>query len=119
MAKVFSIHEVELRPGVTAEEFERFLKTEYMSGALPMPIGWSVAYLQGNRGIRAGKYVVLYEVASVEERDNFFPEAGTPSAKFHQYNQLRTTAQQALEEKMSTYVTASGESFTDYTVIAG
>ena len=119
MAKVFSTHELELRPGVTAEEFERFLTTEYMAGAAPLSAGWSVAYMKGNRGERAGKYAVVYEVASVEERDRYFPQAGEPSAEYEQWSQQRTADQQAIEEKLNSLATGHGKIFTDYTVIAG
>ncbi len=119
MAKVISIHEIELRPAVTAEEFEHFLTAEYLPGVAPMPPGWSVTYLKGDRAERAGKFAVLFEAASVEERDRFFPASGEPSAELQQQHRLRTPAQVALEEKMHTFAAEIGEIFTDYTVIIG
>jgi hypothetical protein len=119
MTKVISIHEIELRAGVAAEEFEHFLTAEYLPGVAPMPPGWSVTHLKGDRAERVGKFAVLFEVASVEERDRFFPTSGEPSAVLQHWRQQRTAAQEALEEKMHTFAAEIGEIFTDYTVIAG
>ena len=119
MTKVISIHEIELHPGVTTEEFERFLTAEYLPGVAPMPPGVSVAYLKGDRAERAGKFAVLFEVESVEVRDRFFPNSGEPSAELQYWRGRRTAAQEALEEKMHTFAAEIGEIFTDYTVIAG
>jgi hypothetical protein len=119
MTKVISIHEIELRPGITTEEFERFLTAEYLPGVAPMPPGWSVTYLKGDRAERAGKFAVLFEVDSVEMRDRFFPSSGEPSAELQHQHRLRTAAQAALEDKMHTLAAEIGEIFTDYTVIAG
>jgi hypothetical protein len=118
MAKVFSIHEIELKPGVTEEEFEHFLTTEYRVGAAPLPAGWSVVFMKGNRGKRDSKYVIAYEVASVEERDRYFPKSGEPSAEFEQWVQQWTADQQAVDHKLNAFSTGQGEMFTDYTVIA-
>jgi len=119
MTKVISIHEIELHPGVTTEEFERFLTAEYLPGVAPMPPGCSVTYLKGDRAERAGKFAVLFEVESVEMRDRFFPSSGEPSAELQYWRGRRTAAQEALEEKMHTFAAEIGEIFTDYTVIAG
>ena len=119
MAKVFGIHEVELRPGVTAEEFERFLTQEYIPGAAPLPAGWQVSYLKGNRGERVGKFAILFEIASVEDRDRLFTVGGEGSTEFQQWLQQQTAAQEALADKLSTFVTPPGETYTDYEVIAG
>ena len=119
MTKVISIHEIELRPGVTTEEFERFLTAEYLPGVAPMPPGVSVAYLKGDRAERAGKFAVLFEVDSVELRDRFFPRSSEPSAELQYWRGRRTAAQEALEEKMHTFAAEIGEIFTDYIVISG
>jgi hypothetical protein len=119
MTKVISIHEIELRPGVTTEEFERFLTAEYLPGVAPMPPGSSATYLKGDRAERAGKFAVLFEMESVEMRDRFFPSSGEPSAELQHWRGRRTPAQEALEDKMHTLAAEIGEIFTDYIVIAG
>ena len=119
MTKVIAIHEIELRPGVTAEEFERFLTTEYLPGVAPLPDGWSVVYLRGDRGERAGKFAVLFEVGSVAKRDRYFPADGKPSAEVQQWRRQWTSAQVALEDKWHALAAETGEIFTDYAVIGG
>jgi hypothetical protein len=119
MAKVFGVHEIELRPGVTAEEFERFLAQEYAPAEAPPPAGLKVYHLKGDRGERAGKYLVLIEIDSVETRDHYFPAPGELSAAAQQYFDQRSESQQALDAKMDTLVTPVGEIYTDYVVIAG
>jgi len=119
MAMVFGVHEIDLRPGVTAEEFERFLAQEYAPGAAPQPAGWKTYYLKGDRGDRAGKYLVLIAIDSVETRDHYFPAPGELSAAAQQYFDQRSESEQAVAAKLDTLVTPVGESYTDYVVIAG
>jgi hypothetical protein len=56
MARVVGLHEVELRPGADPAEFER-VATEVVS--LPMFEGWTTRLLKGERGVRAGKYLLV------------------------------------------------------------
>jgi hypothetical protein len=117
MAKIYSLHEIELRPGVTPEEFERFLTQEYIAGELPPPPGWKVSYLKANRGGRDGKYAVLIEVDSVEERDRLFPKPGEMSPEAQQHMAKISDAQRALDERYAALATSTGESYTDYAVL--
>jgi hypothetical protein len=71
MAKVFGIHEIELRSGVTAEEFEQFYREEASQAATLE--GWKGYLLKGDRGEREGKYVFLVEIESIEARDRYSP----------------------------------------------
>ena len=60
MSTVFGLHEIELQPGVDPEEYERFFAEEIApSPELP---GWKTHLLKGDRGARAGKYLVLLEI---------------------------------------------------------
>ena len=74
MAKVFGITEIELRPGVTEEEFERFFSEEIAH--LSLFQGWSAYLAKADRGARAGKYAVIFEIESVEARNRYAPESG-------------------------------------------
>ena|SRR5690349_8106405 len=72
MSKVYGIHELELNPGVTGEEFEQFIAGE---GAVLFPSGPGKGTLvKGDRGARAGKYAILLEYSSVDERNQAFPQ---------------------------------------------
>src|SRR5690349_19526911 len=70
MAKVFSLHEVELRPGVDPAELERVFAAE-VAPSLPLP-GFKARLLKGDRGVRAGKIHLLYEMDE-ETRARYFP----------------------------------------------
>ncbi|HBY92930.1 MAG: hypothetical protein M5U01_14885 [Ardenticatenaceae bacterium] len=80
MARVFGIHVVELCPGVTAEEFERFVLETFLP-ALPVSQtpGVDIHLLKGDRGERAGKYIFMFEFDSIEARNRYFPAPGRPS----------------------------------------
>jgi hypothetical protein len=71
MGKVYGIHDIELHPGVDEESFVRFFNQEYVKDfGIP---GWKTMLLKGDRGQRAGKYAVMYEIESLGERDRFMP----------------------------------------------
>ena len=79
MGKVFGLHEVVLHPGVSAAEFERFVLKEFIPGVNQLP-GYQVHLLKGDRGARAGHYLLLQDFDSVETRDRYFPTPGQMSA---------------------------------------
>jgi hypothetical protein len=112
MAKVFGIHEIELRPGVTAEEFERFI-TEAIAPLSPFQ-GWNFHLAKGDRGARTGKYALIFEIESVEARDRYAPKSG---ASEEAQRELARYARE-LEQwgKLST-VPGSDTRFTDYVVV--
>jgi len=72
MSKVFAIHHFELKPGASAAALEQLL------AANPFPTlpGWKSSYARGERGDRAGKYVLIHEFDSVDIRDRYFPAEG-------------------------------------------
>jgi hypothetical protein len=74
MGKIYGLHSLELRPGVTGEELERFLMGSIEQ--LPALPGWRVALLRGERGDEVGQYLVLVEVDSIEARDRVSPNGG-------------------------------------------
>jgi hypothetical protein len=81
MAKVFSIHEMELHPGVDPAEFEHFVAE---SSYTDMP-GTKTYYLKGYRGQRSGKYAVMAECESFERFLQIFPDEGGFSEEARQY----------------------------------
>jgi hypothetical protein len=78
MAKVLGVHEIELRPGISGEDFERFFQEKVAS--MPLPAGWRQYLLKGNRGDRMGKYLLIIEADSVEVRDRIAPTDSNLSA---------------------------------------
>ena len=80
MPTVIGLHEIELRPEVDRAEYERHFAEEVATR--PMLPGWTARLLRGERGPRAGKYLVLLEMESVEAGDRYFPAEGQESAEF-------------------------------------
>ena len=74
MGKIYGLHSLELRPGVTGEEFERFLAGSLEQ--LPTLPGWRIALLKGERGDQVGQYLALVEVDSIEARNRVSPGGG-------------------------------------------
>src|SRR5688572_824680 len=67
MTRVFGMHEIELNPGVNEEDFENFVLNEMSAG--PAYPGWSMRLLKGDQGARKGKYLILFDIESMEARD--------------------------------------------------
>jgi hypothetical protein len=112
MAKVFGMHTIELRPGVKGEDFERFVEQEVLTQ--PMPEGWRLSLLKGDRGERTGKYLALWEIESVAARDRMSPSDNEFSAE----GQAILASWAAVTEKWATYATPIGDIFTDYVVVS-
>jgi hypothetical protein len=83
MSKVFGVREIELQPEVDPEEYERFFAEEIAS--LPEIPGWKTHLLRGDRGARAGKFLILFEIESLEARDRFFPGPNQESEEWRRY----------------------------------
>ena len=73
MAKLYGAHTIVLKPGVSAAEFERFVREEWRPAELP---GITTSVLKGDRGERAGAYVMLFEFEDAAVRDRYWPPAG-------------------------------------------
>ncbi len=112
MAKVFGITPVELREGVKGEDFEKFWLDEY--GPQGRVLGWTSHLLKADRGERAGKYAVMWELPSVESRDRIAPEPGRISEEG-----LRLLGPNfpKMNEKLDTFVAAWPD--TDYVELGG
>jgi hypothetical protein len=83
MARAYSVRELELKPGVTDEEFERFLRDEW---ARVQPFrGLRALVLKGERGQRTGKYLLVYEWESVERWLETYPSVRETSEEMRQF----------------------------------
>jgi hypothetical protein len=116
MTKVFAFHEIELRPGVSAEEFETFFATEI--GSAPIYPGWWAQLLKADRGERAGKYLVIFEIESLEARERYFPTAGERSEEARQFTHQHPEIA-AVFETWRSLASPPGEVYTDYIVVGG
>ena len=66
MGKVYGLHALQLRPGVTGDDFERFVANNIQQW--PRIPGWRIAILKGDRGDQVGQYLALVELDSIEAR---------------------------------------------------
>jgi uncharacterized protein (TIGR02118 family) len=71
-AEVVGVHEIDLGAAADPAEFERLAAAAVAAVAPP---GMSARMLKGNRGHRTGKYLLLFEIDTVENRDMVFPVA--------------------------------------------
>jgi hypothetical protein len=110
MAKVFGVTPIELRPDVKGEDFVRFWLEEY--APLGVRLGWTSHVLKADRGERAGKYAVIWELPTVESRDRVISADGQISKVGLR---LLGPDWDALNKRLGTYV--EGLPFTDYVEI--
>jgi hypothetical protein len=113
MPKVFGLHEIELRPDVDPAEYERLFAEEIATQ--PTLPGWTVQLLRGDRGPRTGKFLLLFEIESVEARDRYFPNEGQPSEEFTSFLDQHPKLATAME-KSSTLEAA--DLAADYLLVA-
>ena len=109
MSKVFGMHMIALKPGVKAEDFEKFVTTEIYP--LPSLAGLKSYLLKGDRGDREDRYLMMYEFESVEVRDRYFPSPGVASKEAQQILESYAAAM----EKWATFATPVD--VTDYVVV--
>ena len=112
MPKVFGMHEMRLEPGQDPDAFERFWRDE-VAPLADFP-GWTTHLLKADRGARAGTFLVLFEVESVEARDRFYPSPGVASEEHDKFNAEHPEAA-AIWEKLTGF-DASGTA-SDYVVV--
>jgi hypothetical protein len=106
MSKAFGVHTYELEPGVTEEDFEKFVIEEVHS--LPTDFG-EFYILKGDKGERKGKYAGLLVMENPEVRDKFF---GSPSGE-----PASVEMSDEWKEVFQKWMTLTTYTFTDYVVI--
>ena len=74
---------------------------------------------KGDRGVRAGKYLVFLEIESLEARDWYFARPGEESEEFTRFFEQHPEAAAALEkwQKLSPFGSQTNVS-TDYVAVA-
>jgi hypothetical protein len=84
MPRVISIHEFELKPGVTEAEFEDAVRAFILVDQSEGGGGALTSLIKSDRGTRRGQYGLLIEFESVEARDSWFTDDG-PTEKANQF----------------------------------
>jgi hypothetical protein len=114
MAKVFGIHQIELKDDANAAEFERIVSDEF--NALPKLAGWERSIVKGERGDNVGKYLLIFEAESLERRNHDSPDGGPLSPELQKWYDTSLP----MLDKLSSYLTTPlfrGGVFTDYVVV--
>jgi hypothetical protein len=114
MPRMFGLHEIELRPEVDPAEYERFFAREITK--LPTLPGWQVRLLKGERGTRAGKFLLVFEIESLEARNRFFPNPGEESEESRQFFEQHPDAAAAWDKAWA--FESGTPDFNDYFVVA-
>jgi hypothetical protein len=112
MSKVIGISHIELRPGVKGEELEK-LYAEELPSANAFE-GMQVFLLKGDKGPRAGKYIQIIVLDSVEVRNRLWGSPEAPPGTGEGW----TAEVREILEKIGALATMSGPpGWTDYVVI--
>src|SRR4051794_5309904 len=118
MARLFGMHDLELRPGVAPEAFEQFVADEL--SRMLLREGQQIYVLKGDRGVHAGKYVFVFEYDSVEARDRDTPASNQDSEELKAWLEKHRDEVDALFKRLSTFVEPDrdiGMHYTDYVVV--
>lgn len=107
MANVFAIHTMELREGLSEEDFEKLFLEKLVQ--VWSKAGMKGRILKGDRGQRKGKYAVILEM-SIEVRNRIFPVEGGENSE--ESAQLLGPEWDAVLQKMDTFTV--DWNFTDY-----
>ena len=113
MAKVYGLHQLELKAGVDALAFETYFTHELGPVLRHLP-GQTTYFTKGDRGARDGRYLLIIEIETVERRDALYPIAGGGGEEFDRL----FADNRATMEKLFTFVEAFPDpQFTDYVVV--
>ena len=84
MAKVISVHEYELRPGVPEADFERAIRDAERRGLLDLPGLVGHHFLKGLKGARRGAYAAVWIFESRQAWERLWGplEAPRPAADY-------------------------------------
>lgn len=117
VARVIGIHNIALRPQVTAAQFEQFIASNH-SRIDDYP-DWKFRLLKGERGNRLDQYAVLMEIASQAALDVFYPEPDIGTDEAARFAKAHRDTKQMYEEwKQLASFSGSPQLYTDYLSVA-
>lgn len=79
--QVISVHEYELKPGVEASQFERAFKQAEARGLFELPGLVDHHIVKGIRGVRMGKFAVIWVYESLEAWEQLWGLINQPLPK--------------------------------------
>jgi hypothetical protein len=110
--RVISLREATLKPGIRAEDFERYV-ADSLVGPMNRHVPGVHAYLlKGERGARIRGYVIVFEFDSLGRRDEYFPRPDTTSTR---WDQLARALPATAMDHLAHY--AEVRDYTDYVVV--
>lgn len=118
MTKIYGMHEIELNPDVKEEDFEDFFRAEVATA--PTFAGWTLRLLKGDRGIRAGKYLVLIEIENEEARNRFAPVPNESNEETQRFSEEHREILDPIFQKWATFSSTNldeNRNYTDYLVL--
>ena len=116
MTRVFGMHETELNSGIREEDFENYVLNELATA--PTFPGWKLRLLKGDKGIREGKYLVLFEIESVETRDWFAPAPNQSNEETDRFLEEHKEILDPIFQKWDMFSSTDfAATFTDYLVL--
>lgn len=117
LARVIGIHNVALRPDVTAADFETFIEQNHHR--IEDYPDWKFRLLKGERGNRLDQYAVLMEIADLEALQAFYPEPDIATDKAAAFARAYRDTKQMYEEwKRLASFSGSPQIYTDYLSVA-
>jgi hypothetical protein len=102
MPRIVGIHHLELKPGVEAQEFERFFRDKWLVDTSGLP-GMTTSLLKGDKGKRDGKYLMMFEFDNPDSRDQLFVDEAKATEEVKR-----------LWQRWKELVTFVSSEFTDY-----
>jgi hypothetical protein len=112
LARVLSLHEIELRPGVDPAEFEQVFAAE-VAPAPTLP-GFKASLVRGDRGARAGKIHLLLEMDE-ETRARYFPIPDEFSEELRRFMEQHPDTDAAWDRLNA--LTVQPNTYNDYVVV--
>ena len=106
MTKIFSVHECDLKPGVSEEEFEKFMVEEMLPVYADTPVKCYI--VKGDKGRHNGK-IGMVLMTDVETRNRLFGPPGEGPSQEEWTDEGRRVAEK--------YYTLCDSPFTDFKVI--
>ncbi|MEQ9725925.1 hypothetical protein ABRP29_09865 [Pseudomonas sp. WHRI 8822A] len=118
VARVIGIHNLALRPGVSAATFEHFI-TSNIQRIADYP-GWKFHMLKCQGGSRIDQYVVMLEIESLESLNAFHPELDVSTERALEFVREHQDAERMNEEwrELASF-SGAPQLYTDYLTIAG
>lgn len=111
--EVICIHDLQLRPGADAKEFESFVMKE-LAPLYNQMQGQQLFLAKGDRGIRNGQYALIITLVSVENRDRIYP----PDIGFsEEFTEIMEGKEEMWDKFSSMAEGFDGSSHTDYVVV--